>query len=184
MSDMACHPTARKFIDSQPPDFDVFYGLAITFQYALSSATDLIDLCKAAEISILNKLPASLRQTSRVNLGTGKVGYNISLKEYLDGVRSNGLKAIYQPTRTTRFEIGMQPGSAFGGNTTPCLETVMVTGKPDRLDVFQKHYQRGMSFFLKQSDLELGNRGDGWKPLDDSLLHWEPVEDGSYFDHW
>jgi len=151
----------------QNPEYDIFYCFGITFQYALRTSQDLVDLCKRAKLSVLSRLQVSLGETEMVGMGTGKFGYNVSLSEFLDKLTNeHGLSAIFLPEKTLLFPPEHHVGVFWCKNKFPGMDTVLMVGKQDELDHFSDMHKD----LCKKVELALG------KTVEGLYSNWQPIE--------
>ena len=96
--DLVLGSSVERFVEGKP-EYDVFYGYGITWQYVVKSPDDLICLCAPSRLSIVNQITFSRGETASIRLGTGKIGHNVSFLEFADKTHEAlGLSIFYQPT--------------------------------------------------------------------------------------
>ena len=91
--------------------FDVLYAEGLSLQYALSSSSELIELCKIPELSIFRRIRFSTNETKLVKLGTGKYGHNISFMEFFKECKLLNKKIYFLKDNTKIYPPGVQSAS-------------------------------------------------------------------------
>ena len=73
----------------------LFYGLSVSYRYALRKSSDLVAMAKNCRLLTANRLSLSAGDTFTKIYGSGKSVYIISLPELKEHIKSNHLKAVY-----------------------------------------------------------------------------------------
>jgi hypothetical protein len=156
--------TTASLLTSNSFEFDLFYGVSISMQYSLRSATDMIEICKRSELSVIRSLWFSLDETRSVDLGTGKRGYNISLNEFIKLLDGTGLSAkFYDP-------------NLYINKDTNSIVMDIIVGNTEVLDRFVNYYTEANSIFTNGNKENVENQ---W--CDVSLLSKYSMNQGKQF---
>lgn len=73
----------------------LFYGLSISLRYALRQAKDIQKIAENSDIVIFNRISLSYEKTLKIEAGTGKYAYIISIDELKECLRSGGMYAKF-----------------------------------------------------------------------------------------
>jgi hypothetical protein len=149
--DFYTDPMTSQFLEHNV-EYDLFYGYSISMHYALRKTQDMIGLINRGKLNIFRRLCFSIGETKSVDLGTGKKGYFISMKEFLELLKETGMSARFYNYAATVNQ------------TTLTIAIDVVVGEPDYIDRFTNYYKSIHQEFSSQTPFQLG-KGTEWSDL-------------------
>ena len=73
----------------------MFYGLGVSIRYAIRSASDYANMADVCDLQVYNRISFCHGKSRTSVYGTGKTVYIISIEEFVDTLKKNGLYAMY-----------------------------------------------------------------------------------------
>jgi hypothetical protein len=140
--------TASEFLKHELK-YDFLYGLSISLQYSLRSAQDIVGLIKKSKLSVIRRFFLSMDETRSIDIGTGKKGYYISLKEFLHLLKEAGISSKFYNFRTSM------------DRKTRTIAIDIVAGEPRYIERFTHHYQNFHKMFTESTPFQAG-AGHEW----------------------
>ena len=159
-------PSAGEFC-AREAHYDLFYATTISLQYSLHTAADLVGLCTAARLSVLNWAPFSPDVTRPTRLGTGKCGFDVSLPEFAAGVAATGMEVRYNLAQNKLLAPGQQ-SSVIGAQDHPLLIAGIAVGRSEELDAFEQRHAALCEHFRGAGVLHPDRLGC-WRSIDELI---------------
>ncbi len=128
-------------------DIGLFYGLSISLRYALREAQDLIDAANNSGIVILNRLSLARGKTRKIEAGTGKYAYVISIEELQELLKRN---KVYAKISTGSMQLNKD-----GENTVRV--SIVMSREKRFVDDFMKLYDGLIINIKEQSTVEVAD---------------------------
>lgn len=125
--------------------FGLFYGLSVSLRYALREAGDLVKVSKSSDIVILNRISMAYGDNRRIEAGTGKYAYVISIDELKKMLKEEKIYARYSTAN-------MQ----FNKDGERTVRASLVISKEKRLvEDFMSFYDNCIDTALKEEVINL-----------------------------
>ena len=85
----------------------LFYGLSISLRYALREAKDIKKIAQNSDIVIFNRISLSYGKTLKIEAGTGKYAYVISIDELRECLKQTGIHAKFTTENMQKNKDGI-----------------------------------------------------------------------------